>query len=178
MITGQHSTIRSAELDDLHSLRALYAPDPPRSLHLDRRRELYIPTSDELRETINRPEVRLGFGLLAIEDREGNVRGFCALRGISQEAGYAEAYLAFIDLDDLATPMAEEVFQYLRRRAFVELRLNKLVAFSLDLETQWRAFLVHHGFTSDGVQREMVYTMGAYHDVESFTLAKQPEGAE
>ncbi len=175
MIQGLHTSIRTAELDDLGMLSQFYDPERPRSLYLDRRCEVYCPTKDELREMLTRPDVRASLGFLVVEDAEGVIRGFCALRGITQEAALADMLLGFLAPLDFATPVAEETFAYLKRRVFTELRLEKLMARCLDFESEYRQFLMQQGFTSDGVQREVVYAMGAYHDLESFTLVKQPE---
>ncbi|NIA13391.1 MAG: GNAT family N-acetyltransferase [Nitrospiraceae bacterium] len=169
MITGECAVIRTAEMDDATALKAAYDVPLPRSCLLDQRRELLTPTVDELRQTLGRQEVGQSL-LYTIEDREGRVRGFCSLRGVNQEVSYTEFVMVLIDEEDYDTPLADEVFEFLSRRAFVEMGLNKIAAHALDEEATVRAYLLRHGFTSDGVQREVIYAGGRWHDLEALSL--------
>lgn len=171
MIIGAHSVIRSAEPDDLNELRRLYDPARPRAVFLDRAYELNYFSRDELLEMLRRKDLsQQGIGFLAIEDLDGLVRGFCMLRAVNGEARYAELFMGLLDPADLTLPLADEVYAYLRRRAFDELKLQKMVAHALDLEPEFRAFVLGKEFHCDGVQRRMVYTLGAYHDLETYSL--------
>ena len=78
--------------------------------------------------------------------------------------------MMFYDLADFDTPIAMEAFDYLRVKAFVNERLNKMVAHCLDHETELRAFLLKRGFVSEGVAREVVYSQGQWFNVESLAL--------
>lgn len=169
MITGEHSVIRLAEPDDAYELKRLYDPQRPHSAMLDRRREIAQPSIDELREGLAKPEKRVG-ALYAIEDKEGVVRGFCSIRGASAELRYAEMVMPLFEDSDYATPLADEAFAFLHRGAFVERRLNKVVAHCLDSEGAYRALLVRHGFASDGIQRQVLWSRGRWHDLETLTL--------
>ncbi|GMU92467.1 MAG: hypothetical protein AMXMBFR4_15250 [Candidatus Hydrogenedentota bacterium] len=169
MIVGQHTVIRSAEPDDAQALWRLYDPDRPRSFLLGPSREVMIPTQDELREMLGRRDVIQG-SFFAVEDKSGDVRGCCVLRGAKLESEFAEIVVALSDDTEYDTPLADEVFQFLARMGFVEKKLNKLVSHCLNTEQLYRAYLIRHGFQSDGVQRDMVYTRGTYYDLESLTL--------
>ncbi len=169
MITGDFAVIRSAEPDDAFALWRLYDPGHPRSFLLGPAREVMIPTIDELREMLGRRDIVQG-AFFAVEDTTGEVCGCCVLRGAKSEAGYAEMVLVFGDDRHYETPLAEEVFQFILRTALVEKKLNKLQAHCIVTEQAYRKFLAERGFTSDGIQRDMVYTKGRYFDLESLTL--------
>ena len=169
MITGEHVVIRTAEMDDAVGLKAAYDVPLPRSCLLDQRRELLTPTVDELRQTLGRQETGQSL-LYTMEDREGRIRGFCSLRGVNQEVSYTELVVVFIDEADYGSALADEAFEFLSWRAFVEMGLNKIAAHALDDEAAVRAFLLRHGFTSDGVQRQVIYAGGQWHDLEALSL--------
>jgi RimJ/RimL family protein N-acetyltransferase len=172
MIIGQHTVIRSAEPDDAIALWRLYDPDRPRAFLLGPAREVLIPTIDELREMLGRRDVVQGT-FFVIEDTVGEVRGCCVLRGARLESEFAEIVIVFGSDDYYASPPAEEVFRFLARSAFIDKKLNKMCAHCLSAEESYRAFLIRHGFNSDGVQRDMVYTKGRYFDLESLSLFQQ-----
>lgn len=169
MITGEHSVIRLAEPDDAYELKRLYDPRRPFSAMLDRRREIGQPSVDELREGLARPEKRAG-ALYAIEDKQGVIRGFCSVRGASPELRYAEMVLPLFDDEDYTSSLADEAFQFLYNGAFVEKRLNKVVAHCLECEAAYRGLLVRHGFASNGIQRQVLWTQGRWFDLETLTL--------
>lgn len=172
MIRGDHSLIRTAEPDDGPFFQALYDPNYPRAALLTRTRDYIIPTLDEARQIFADEHKNVG-EFYAVEDLEGRVRGFCALRS-SQElrntAFLADLTLLLIDLADYETLMAHEAYEWLHRIAFVERRLNKLTTHALENETAWREFLVARGFESDGAQREVLFTQGHWHNKESLAL--------
>ncbi|MCX5759235.1 MAG: GNAT family protein [Candidatus Hydrogenedentes bacterium] len=169
MIVSQHTVIRSAEPDDASDLLRIYDLERPRCCLLDGRREFIIPTRDELREVMAQKE--MGRNLLyAVEDKQGGVRRFCSLRGVNLEASFMETVLMFHDDADLDTPLADEAFAFLTQHAFVRLKLNKLLAYTLDTEEALRRFLLAHGFQSHGVQREIVFWRGGWHNIEAFSL--------
>lgn len=170
MIRGRCSVIRTAEPDDAAALHAAYSGHGPLACLLDQRREFLAPNLDEVRETLGRRKELELAPLYALEDLDGLVRGFCSLRGAGREMTYSEFMIVLLDPEDLATPLADEAFDFLAERAFGPMGLNKLVCHALDDEGVLRAFLVRRGFRSDGVQREVVYTGGRYHDLEAFSL--------
>ncbi len=170
MITGEYGVIRTAEQDDAVALKRLYDPSQPRSALLDRKRELLVPTLDELRELLNHKESKRGV-FYTVEDRCGEVHGFCLLRGAQPEVSYAEFVVMFFEDADYATPLADETFGFLAQRAFVQLKLNKVVAQCLDGEAAYRDFLVCHGFESEGVQRDVLFNQGRWYSLESLQLS-------
>lgn len=169
MITGEHAVIRSAEPDDAFALWQLYDPAIPRAFLLGPSREIMIPTIDEVREMLGRRDIVLGT-FFAIEDKTGEVCGCCVLRGSKSESDYAEIVMVFGDDRLYESDLAEEVFQFILRTAFVEKRMNKLQSHCICTELAYRAFLAQRGFESDGVQRDMIYTKGRYYDLESLSL--------
>jgi RimJ/RimL family protein N-acetyltransferase len=170
VIFGEHCCIRAAEPDDAPALKRVYQRAKPRAAALDRRREPIIPTTDELRELLSSKDVKLLGEYYAVEDATGEIRGFCCLRAGRQDVFYGEMLLLFIEDADLDTGMAGETFAFLKNKAFVERRLNKIVTQCLDTETALRSFLLRQGFTSDGIAREVLYTLGRWFNNETLSL--------
>lgn len=169
MITREHATIRTADPDDAPAMHALYAAGTHRSALLDGRREPIQPNVDELREALATKEAMKG-NFYAVEDRTGLVRGFCLLRGASKDAAYGEFGLMLLDEADYAAPLATEAFEFAFSRGFERLRLRKLLAHCLDTEHVFREYLLRHGFISNGVQREVFFGAGRWHNLETFSL--------
>ncbi|MFA6242235.1 MAG: GNAT family protein [Candidatus Hydrogenedentales bacterium] len=172
MIVGEHSVIRAAEPDDAYSLIQLYDSEHPRSFLLGPAREVMTPTRDELREILIRRDLVAGT-FLVVEDKQGDVQGAAVFRGAKLESEFAEVVLALARDEAYRSPLAHEVFLYLRRVAFVDKKLNKIVSHCLSTEEASRVFLLAHGFHSDGVQRDMTYARGRYYDLEAFSLFRK-----
>lgn len=167
MITTEHGHIRAAEPDDAPALAMLYDPERPRSVLLDLRREPVNPTEDEVREMLGRKEMQQ-FPWYAVEDSTGVVRGFCSVRGVNQESGYGEIALLFHEDAAYETPLAADAVAFLFDRAYARLRLNKIVAHGLDSETALCACFRKSGFLHCGTQREVLYSLGRWHNLETF----------
>ena len=168
MITGEHTHIRTTDADDAAALHRFYDMTRPRSALLDKKREPLMPAVSELREMLAHREAAKD-AFYTVEDRTGLVKGFCSLRGMSHETGFGEITMLFYDDAHFAGPMAKEVFAFLEARGFDRLHLNKLVAHCLDVETAWRDALLARGFQSNGVQRDVFYGQGRWHDLEAFS---------
>lgn len=169
MIVGEYTRIRTAEPDDVYAMRRLYRPVVPRACFLDRRRELTPPTIDELREMLQRKDVQTGL-LYTVEDVEGTIRGFGALRGAGPEVAFGEVALMFPTHEDYETPEAAEFLRFLCDQAFMRNRYNKVVAHTLDNERTLNALLRAFGFTSDGVQRQVLFAQGRWFNLESLSI--------
>lgn len=169
MIKGAHSVIRSADPDDAEALKSVYDSQTPRSSLLDQRRELNAPTRDELREVMSQKEMGKSV-FYTVEDREGEICGFCCLRGMNPEAQFSEFVVIFLEESRFLTPMADEVFDFLSRLAFERMRNRKVVTHCLASEVEYRKFLISHGFESAGVQRDVVYSHGRWFNLEALTL--------
>jgi RimJ/RimL family protein N-acetyltransferase len=169
MIVGEHTVIRGAEPDDAAALRSFYNPAVPRCCLLDQRREPLFPNTDELREVLAQKEMGRPV-LFATEDKTGVIRGFCSVRSVNLEASYGETILLLHEDADYATPLASEAMDFVTRQAFVQYRLNKLLAHALDSEQGLRDCLLRYGFQSAGMQREVLFTLGRWSNVETFTL--------
>ena len=166
VIAGQHTFIRGTELDDVPAFSRLYQAGTLRAGLLDARREPVLPTRDELRELLSRKEIADG-GFYTVEDRTGEIQGFCTLRGVNSEARYAEFSLVLLDPALYATPLADEAAGFLYERAFVRAGLNKVVAYCLEGERELADFLRAQGFESAGVQRDVLYAQGRWHALEA-----------
>jgi RimJ/RimL family protein N-acetyltransferase len=169
MITFDHIVIRSAEFDDAEGLWGLYDPGKPRTFQLGPNLELRTPTVDELTALLDDPERKLG-EFYIVENLEGLVLGCAVMRSAAGDSPYAEAMFAFFDEALYATPAADETFAFIRKQAFAIKKRRKLIAHCLDTEPAYRAFLIRHGYTSNGVQRELIYAGGSYLDLESLSL--------
>ncbi len=169
MITCDHIVIRAAEFDDAEGLWGLYNPGKPRTFQLGPNLELRTPTVDELKTLLEDPERKFG-EFYIVEDREGLVLGCAVMRSATGDSPYAEAMFAFFNEAIYETPAADEAFAFVRKQAFAIKKRRKLIAHCLDTEPAYRQFLVRHGYTSNGIQRELVYAGGRYHDLESFSL--------
>lgn len=175
MVRGNYGVIRSAGPDDAPFLRRLYRPDRPIAGLLDDKRELIVPTRDELREALaTSPQARQANWLNAVEDLTGAVRGFCALRSSPLEQYYGLIIAMFLNEDDFDTPMADESGAFLLVEAFQRKRLHKVVAYSLEHEDGFRRWLLRLGFASDGRQRQVLWAAGRWFDLEAFSLFNQP----
>jgi len=169
MIECGHIIIRSAEFDDAESLWGLYTPGQTKTFQLGPNLELRTPTIDELRMLLEDPEQKLG-DFYVVEDLEGNVLGCAVMRLAKGDSPYAEALFAFFDDAHYSGPVADETFAWVKHQAFAIRKRLKLVAHCLETQPAYRAFLVGHGYQSDGVQRGVVYGGGRYFDLESLSL--------
>jgi RimJ/RimL family protein N-acetyltransferase len=169
MVIGQHAVIRAAEREDAAAFCAFYRAAEPKCSQLDQRREPLSPVYDELCEVMVQKE--MGSPLLyTVEDRVGVIRGFCAVRAVNVEIGHGEIVLMWLDDADFSAPIAGEALDYVLGLAFRRQRLRKVMAHALDRETALCDFLRRHGFRSEGVQREIVFTRGRWHNIETLTL--------
>jgi len=171
MISGTHVILRTAEADDAADFRRLYYPAYPRPALLDRRREYPFPTTSDLREFLTSgPKETAALDMLAIEDTTGIIRGYCAMRPAAVELSYAEIAIMFHDNAECASPLGSETLEILLNMAFTNKRLRKAVAHTLDQEIELRALMANRGFHSGGVQRDVIYFDGRYHDLEALYL--------
>ncbi len=178
MIAGNHAFIRGAEPDDAPFLHRFYQARRPRAALLDQHREPLLPTAAELEELLARKDGLQG-SFYTIEDLTGVVRGFCSLRGANQEAGFAD--LVFLLDDDAAfgSPLAAEALAFILARGYGRMGLRKILGHCLEGEESLRDALTAHGFESDGVQRQVLFTAGRWYDMETLTRFARPgEGVQ
>lgn len=168
MISGEFAHIRLAEPDDASALLRLYRDGTLRAGLLDPKREPMMPALDELRELLGHKEMQQG-AFYAIENPGGEIRGFCGLRGAGFEAAYGEIRLLFHDETEFGQPIAFETLDFLCKRAFGQMNLRKILAVCLDSEQPFRALLLSKEFSSDGLQRQVYYGRGRWHDLETFS---------
>ncbi len=167
MIPGEHTTIRFPEPDDALFLRQLYVAGPRRAALLDVRREPLLPTTGDIREMLARKDAVQGL-MYTVEDAAGALCGWCGLRGINYEAQFAELVLLFADDGHYDTAVADEPLDFLLDRAFINLRLRKVVTLCLETEAGLGRCLERRDFRSAGVQRDAFYGGGAWHDINTY----------
>ena len=114
--------------------------------------------------------IRHGVFFYMVEDKQGQLRALIVLRGITPESMSAEVVITFLDDGDYQTPMASEALQFLLTQAFRRFNLRKVVVHCLDCETDLHQFYLNNGFTSNGFQREVLFTEGQWHDLEVLSL--------
>ncbi len=168
MTPFEHTLIRTADPDDADFLLEVYSAGRPRAALLDPRREPVFPSRDELAEMLGSKDAGRN-QFFAVEDRAGCVRGFCGLRGVSIEAVFCEVMVLLIHEADHAGPIGRETVQFLLDRAFGRMHLEKVLGTCLDSEPELRALLAGSGFASGGVQRQVLYSGGDWHDIETMT---------
>ena len=177
MIIGKYARIRTADVDDAPALHACYRIEGPCAALLDVKRERLEPTQDELRETLGRAETARGL-FYAVEDLSGVVQAFCLLRRAQQaEARFGELALLCPGPEILLQPLGESVMEFLRDRAFRLLALHKVTAQVFLEEEAMRGFFFRHGFVTQGVQREVHFAGGRWHDLEALALWAETEAA-
>lgn len=176
MIVEEHGTIRTAGPDDAAFLKQLYARGKPLAGLLDPKREFAQPTEDELRELLGTKDFQQT-GFYAVEDSEGIVQGFCALRTSNTETFMGQFVYMLFDETRYESPLSDVVWRFMTNDAFLVKRLNKMMAHCLDREDALRSFLAARGFESDGIQREVLYAGGRWHNLESLTLFRATSAA-
>lgn len=170
MKLSSHTTIRFCEPDDSAFVWDLYYDGTPRAALLDGRRECMMPLRGEILEILQKSEAARAM-LFTIEDEEGRLCGWGGLRGLNPDARFAELFLIFSDESQYASSCGEEALDYLLDRAFAQTQLSRLLATCLNTEKAWRTGLEKKGFTSCGVQREIVFARGDWKDLETMELA-------
>lgn len=171
VVTGEHAVIRSIDTDDAPFLMRLYAGRRPRASLLNQLNEFQIPTTAEVIQLLAGSGSARSIAFNVIEHISGEVRGFCALRTVAEELFPGRFDIMLFDEGDFATPLAQEAGRYLLEEAFLRKGLKRIVAQCLDSETALRAFLEGFGFTSRGVQREVLYSAGRWLSMESLALS-------
>jgi RimJ/RimL family protein N-acetyltransferase len=174
MITLAHGHIRTADADDIYAFHALYQIHKPRAALLDKAREPLLPTRDELSVMLSKKDTFKG-GLYVLDDTEGEVRGFCTLRGMVQDARYAEMGIFLYEDTDYISPLAVDALEFIRSEAFERYQLYKVITQALDSETAWVSFLGEHAFEQSGQQRNVLYAGGKWHNLLTFSLY-HPQG--
>ena len=175
MIASEHTLIRTADPDDADFLLEVYRTERPKAALLDAAREPVLPNRDELAEMLGATDAGRN-QFFAVEDTAGRVRGFCGLRGVSIEAVFCEIMVLLIDPADHAGPVGRETVQFLLDRAFGRMHLDKVLGTCLDSEPELHALLADSGFVSGGVQRQVLYSGGAWHDMETLTRLRLVPG--
>ncbi len=169
VIVGDHSVIRTAERDDATMFARLFRLGCPLASLMDQKREYLIPTIDELRELLGGTK-NMGGIFNAVEDLSGSVRGFCTVRSAPGDMPFGQFALMMLDEEDYALPIMDDVMRYLAAEAFQRRGQNKVMVYRLDYEAKIRELYLANGFRSDGIQREVLYAGGRWHDLESLTL--------
>ncbi len=167
MIKTSCSVIRNADRFDAKELFKFYMHTPPFACLLDTKREPIIPNLSELEELLQHKDTSHSF--YTVENKEGNVCGFVVLKGINSEALFGEIMLLFGDeMYDGEEVVIEEALKFIESRAFQQLHLRKLITTSLDEETRLRQFLINHNYHCEGMMREVLYSGGKWHNLETW----------
>lgn len=176
MIVGNHSVIRTAERDDAPIFARLFQPGRPLASLMDQRREYAIPTTDELRELLGGVK-SMGGAINAIENTDGEIRGFCSVRSAPGDMPFGQFALMMLDEEDYVQPIVLDIMQYLVTEAFQRRGHHKVMVYRLDYESTLRDLYLAHGFESDGVQREVLFAGGRWFNLETLTLVNPDRDA-
>lgn len=170
MIRGEHSVLRTALIDDAEAFSRLFSAGSPRAPLLDQRQEWLVPTLHELRHALSGVRQETYSGLNVVENLEGDPVGFCVLRRGKSDPLFSQMSVMLFDASMYTTELANEVGARLIEDGFGRNLGHKLMAQCLCREPEYRAYLAGLGFESDGVQREVLYANGRWHDMESLSL--------
>jgi len=78
--------------------------------------------------------------------------------------------MMFLSDDTFQSTLADSVMHFVFERSFEKSQRKRIYASLLSCETCFRDFLIRHGFESNGVQREVIYTGGNWLNLESLSL--------
>lgn len=167
MIKKNHAIVRSADRFDASRLLGFYLHKPAFACLLDTKREPLMPNLSELEELLQHKDTAQSF--YAVENKEGDVRGFLVLKGINPEVLFGEIMLLFEEeVYDNEEALIDEALEFVETRAFQQLHLRKLMTTCLDDETHLRQFLLSHSYQCEGCMREVLFTCGKWHNLETW----------
>jgi hypothetical protein len=172
MKLSPHTTVRFCEPDDADFIRDLYYDGIPRAALLDGRREPMLPLRSEILEIIRKSEAARAM-LFSIEDGTGILRAWSGLRGLNPDARFAELFLVFADEAGYDSLQADEALGYLLDRAFFQTDLGRVLVSCLESEKAWRQFLLRKGFSSCGIQRDIMCISGTWTGIETLELTAE-----
>ncbi len=167
MIKKTHAIIRSADRFDAKALMTFYFHKPVFASLLDTKREPLMPNQSELEELLQHKDALQSF--YAVENKQGDVRGFVVLKGINPEALFGEMMLLFEnEIYETEAVLIHEALEFVETRAFQQLHLRKLMTTCLDEEEDLRRFLISNFYQCEGVMREVLFTCGKWHNLETW----------
>ncbi len=167
MITKEYSVIRTIEPSDVDFLYDFYNGEQIYGALLDQKREPLNPTISELVELLQNKDVANSF--YTVEDKEGNKKGFIALKGINPEVLFGELILLFDEnLYESDSPLIEEALKFIEEKAFKKLHLRKILSLCLDSEIKLSNFLKNSGYQFEGELREVLYAKGKWHNLQTW----------
>ncbi|MGC8737605.1 MAG: GNAT family N-acetyltransferase [Candidatus Hydrogenedens sp.] len=167
MIKKTYATIRNADRFDAKELLRFYLHKPIFATLLDTKREPLMPNLSELEELLQHKDTAQSF--YAVENKIGDISGFVILKGINAEALFGEMMLLFEnETYDNESALIGEALEFIEVRAFQQLHLRKLMTTCLDVEERLRNFLLNHSYQCEGCMREVLFTCGKWHNLETW----------
>jgi len=167
MIKKKYTIIRNADRFDAKELLNFYFYTPPFACLLDTKREPIIPNLSELEELLQHKDTAQSF--YAVENKQGDIRGFIVLKGINPEVLFGEIMLLFDnEIYEKEDTLIGEALEFIETRAFRQLHLRKLMTTCLDEENSLRQFLQSHSYQCEGCMREVLFTCGKWHNLETW----------
>lgn len=167
MIEKLHASIRSADRFDAKQLFHIYMQEPIHAALLSPKREPLMPNISELEELLLSKDAAQSF--YAVENKQGDIQGFVILKGIIPEVMFGETILLFDnDTYKQNKPLVEEALEFIETKAFQQLHLRKIITTCLDDEKGLHDFLHQHSYQCEGVMREVLFTCGKWHNLETW----------
>lgn len=167
MIKKTHAIIRNADRFDAKELLRFYLHKPIFASLLDTKREPLMPNLSELEELLQHKDTAQSF--YAVENRIGDICGFVVLKGINPEVLFGEMMLLFEnEVYEKEEVLIYEALEFIETRAFQQLHLRKLMTTCLDEEENLRNFLLNHSYQCEGCMREVLFTSGKWHNLETW----------
>ncbi len=167
MIEKLHASIYTADRFDAKRLLHFYIQKPVHAALLDAKREPIIPNLSELEELLQSKDAAQSF--YTVEDKQGEVQGFVILKGINPEVMFGETILLFDnDTYEQNKPLIEDALEFIETKAFQQLHLRKIITTCLDEEKNLHTFLNQHSYQCEGVMREVLFTYGKWHNLETW----------
>lgn len=167
MIKKKYAIIRNAERFDAKELLRFYLHKPAFACLLDTKREPLLPNLSELEELLQHKDTAQSF--YVVENKAGDIRGFIVLKGINPEVLFGEIMLLFDnEIYEKENALIEEALEFIETRAFVQLHLRKLMTTCLEEEQYLRPFLQNHSYQCEGCMREVLFTCGKWHNLETW----------
>ncbi|HOV33085.1 MAG TPA: GNAT family N-acetyltransferase [Candidatus Hydrogenedens sp.] len=167
MIEKLHAIIRTADRFDVKQLFHFYMQEPIHASLLDAKREPLMPNISELEELLLSKDAAQSF--YTVENKQGDIQGFVILKGVNPEVMFAEIILLFNnDIYEENKLLVEEALEFIETKAFQQLHLRKIITTCLDDEKNLHTFLSQHSYQCEGVMREVLFTTGKWHNLETW----------